>query len=248
MGTMRKVVATALLWLVVLGAAPARDRITVAAEDDWYPYGGVVDGEARGLGPDLVRAIFAAVDIDVSFTVVPYARCLQMAKQGQVVACLQPARTEQTEHALWWPDRPLFSARSLIYARAPSSLRGLGVRDLEGRRVAVTHGYEYGTAFDNNQAVVRQRAMREISVFRMLAAERVDFALAYEKVANLYFRQHAAEFGQRFVPVGETAVTEMYCAFSPLHPQSRHYLERFNEGHRRIEKTGVLRAIEARWP
>jgi len=240
-------IAAALLLLVVGGLAQAAETIEIGAEDDWYPYGGQVRGEAAGLGPDLVRASFAAVGIEVRFQVMPYARCLQLVKQGRLIACNQPARTAETEQAVLWPDRPLFSARSLIYARAPSDLRGLSASGLAGRRVAVTNGYEYGSEFDGNRAIQREVATREISVFRMLAASRVDYAVAYEKAAELYFKQHPSEFGGRFQAVGQTAVTDMYCAFSKLHPQGQQYLARFNEGFARIRANGELKAIEARW-
>lgn len=237
-----------LVCCMFLGAgAQTRESITIGAEDGWYPYGGEMNGVAVGWGVDLVRASFAAVGIDVNFSSMPYARCLEMVKKGQLLACNEPARTEETEPHLLWPDTPLFSARSLIYARVPSKEAGLRSRDMEGKVVAVTNGFEYGSDFDANKKIRRQVVTKEINVFRMLAARRVDYAVAYEKVANLYFKQNPKEFEGKFVAVGETSQTEMYCAFSKTFPQSAHYLRKFNEGYAIIKKNGTLREIELRW-
>lgn len=160
---------TAALWL----GAPARaaaETVAIGAEDDWYPYGGQINGEARGFGVDLVRASFGAV------------------------------------------------------------------------------GFEYGSEFDGNPRVTREAVSKEIAVLRMLAAGRVDYALAYEKVANWYFSENPKEFKGRFVAAGQIDETQMYCAFSKTFPRSRFYLERFNEGYAKMQKNGTYREIEKRLP
>lgn len=242
-----RAVLTALLCVGLGSAALARETITIGAEDDWYPYGGQIKGEAVGLGVDLVRASFAAVGIDVKFASMPYARCLEMVKRGSLLACNEPARTQETEALLLWPDAPLFSARSLIYARAPSTESDLVSSALEGKVVAVTNGFEYGSDFDNNKKIRRQVVTKEISVFRMLAAGRVNYAVAYEKVANWYFKERAKEFQGKFVAVGETSITNMYCAFSKDFPGSANYLRKFNEGFAKIQRNGTFREIQNRW-
>lgn len=247
-------VATVLLWATTAQgkpssapSTPARETVVIAAEDGWYPYGGAMNGQAVGLGVDLVRASFAAVGIDVEFKSVPYARCLSMVVEGSVLACNEPARTAETEHLLLWPDKPLFSAKSLIYARRPSSESGLTVKSLEGKRVLVTHGFEYGSEFDSNPRINKMPATQEVSVFRMLLVGRADYLAAYEKVAEHIIASHPKAFRDRFVTVGTIAETSMYCAFSPKFPGSQAYLKRFNEGYALITKSGELKAIEGRW-
>lgn len=225
----------------------AAETVVIAAEDDWYPYGGAIGGQAAGLGVDLVRASFAAVGVKVQFKSVPYSRCLSLAVEGEVVACNEPARTRETESLLLWPDKPLFSAHARIYARSPNAETGLTVASLEGKRVLVTHGFEYGSEFDANPRIRRIPAIKEISVFRMLLAGRGDYLAAYEKVADHIMRKHAREFGGRFVAVGTIAQTNMYCAFSKNHPDAPRYLRLFNEGYAKLEQNGELKRIEERW-
>lgn len=233
--------------LITATSALAGETIVIGAEDDWYPYSGRINGEARGFGVDVVRESFAAVGVTVKFESVPYIRCLELTKRGKFLACNEPARTDETEPHLLWPDQPIFSARSMIYARRPSTEAGLTTKSLEGRKVLVTHGFEYGNEFDNNKKVIRIAATKEISVFRMLLAGRGDYALAYEKVAAHIFRENPKEFADKFVAVGTTAETHMYCAFSKSFPDSKRYLALFNEGFAKIQKNGKYREIEKRW-
>jgi polar amino acid transport system substrate-binding protein len=233
--------------LLPLESRATQETVVIAAEDGWYPYGGKINGEAAGLGVDLVRASFAAVGIKVLFQSVPYARCIRMVKQGDVLACNEPARTNETENALLWPTKPLFSARSMIYARYPSTESGLNTTSLEGKKVMVTHGFEYGSEFDANTKVIRMSAPQEISVFRMLLEHRGDYALAYEKVANYIWSQNPKEFSGKFSSVGMISETHMYCAFSKKFPNSQRYLDLFNEGFRKITANGEREAIEKRW-
>lgn len=233
--------------MAVAAWAQLSTHIVIAAEDDWFPYGGKVNGVAAGLGVDLVKESFAAVGISVRFESVPYARCLDMVKSGRVLACNEPARTDETEQFVLWPTKPLFSARSLIYALQPAKETGLTTSSLEGKRVIVTNGFEYGTEFDSNKKIVREVTAKEISVFRMLARRRGDYALAYEKVAQHLFRENEREFGGKFVVVGQIAETRMYCAFSKTFPNSQHYLDLFNQGFALIQKNGKYQEIEKRW-
>ncbi len=248
---MRPLILCALVMMTSFMAVDSRaasETVTIAAEDDWYPYGGQVNGKAAGLGVDLVRASFAAVGIDVKFLSVPYARCIKMAIDGNVLACNEPARTAETETSLLWPEQPLFSARSMIYARHPSTESGLTTKSLEGKKVMVTNGFEYGSEFDSNTKVIRQPALREVLVFQMLLAKRGDYALAYEKVANHIWSQNPAEFAGKFTPVGMIAETHMYCGFSKKYPNAQRYLKLFNEGFSKISANGQRKAIEKRWP
>jgi polar amino acid transport system substrate-binding protein len=234
--------------LLPLESRATQETVVIAAEDDWYPYGGKVDGVAAGLGVDLVRASFAAVGIKVIFKSVPYARCINMIKEGDVLACNEPARTNETESSILWPAKPLFSARSLIYARRPSTESGLNAKSLEGKKVMVTHGYEYGSEFDTNTKVIRMPAPQEILVFKMLLLGRGDYALAYEKVANNIWSQNPKEFAGKFSAVGKISEIDVYCGFSKKFPNSQHYLALFNEGFAKISANGEREAIEKRWP
>lgn len=248
MGTLRLLLTACLVLMAAPCSAQAPEApITIGAEDDWYPYGGVVDGEVRGLGIDLVRAAFAERGIQVKFVALPYKRCLEMTRQSELLACTQPARNPETEADFLWPDQPLLHAVSRIYARAPGGTHPLSMHDLEGKVVIVTNGFEYGAEFDGNPNIKRLTATKEMSVFRMLLAQRADFAVAYEKTAEHLFNQHPQSFKGRFEAVGLIAKVPQYLVFARRHAASERMLAAFNQGFRQIQSSGELQRIERKW-
>lgn len=107
----------------------------------------------------------------------------------------------------------------LIYARASRTApRSLSVADLLGKRVAITNGYEYGTEFDSNNDIRKEVTSQSIMGLRMLLLDRVEYALAFEKVAQYLLQTHADELAGKVEPVGLAAQTSVYCVFSRAHP------------------------------
>lgn len=235
------------LAMLLLSPLVRAETIAIGAEDAWYPYSGQINGEARGFTVDLVRAAFAAVKVEVKFESLPYARCMQRVKDGALLACFDTARAAMVEPDYLWHKRPMFTSRSMIYARAGSGERNIGVATLEGKRVAVTHNYEYGDAFDSNKKVIREAAPNDLSAFRMLVGGRADYALAYEKVANLLIRENPEAFSGKVVPVGVIEELRLYTVFSKSFPNSARYLELYERGFEIISKNGKLREIERKW-
>lgn len=223
------------------------ESITLGAEDAWYPYSGIVEKEARGFSVELVRAAFAAVDVQTNFVPLPYARCTNEVKKGHLLGCFNTARSAVVEPDFLWHRKPMFFATVRIYARSPSKLSNVGMRDLAGKRVAVTNGYEYGDAFDSSTLVVRDNSPNDISALRKLALGRVDFALVYSRVYSALLKEHQSEIGGKIVDVGELERSPLFISFSKTFPDSRRYMDLFERGFDLISKNGRLKELEKQW-
>ncbi|GGP20622.1 substrate-binding periplasmic protein [Silvimonas iriomotensis] len=238
-----------LAMLAALCTVPARagQRIVVGAEDDWYPYSGKVNGDAHGMAEDIIQAAFSAVGVDVKFVSLPYARCIHMVRTGELAACFDTARTRENEADFLWPAHPMFSSKALIYARADSQEHDLGPAALHGKRVAVTNGYEYGSDFDGDITVIREVTNQTIYSFRMLELGRVQYVLAFEKVANYLLSANQREFEGKFRVVGLSAQNDLYCVFSRKFPGAEAALDNFNRGFEMIQANGTYRTILTTW-
>ncbi|MFC4159268.1 substrate-binding periplasmic protein [Chitinimonas lacunae] len=235
------------LLMLLLASSAWAETVTIAAEDDWHPYCGKVGTEAKGMAVDIVREAFKAAGVDVRFEVMPYARCMEQAKSGKVTGCFDAARNSTLENDYVWHKPAMFKARINIYALANSTQSNLGVKDLEGREVAVTNGYEYGEEFDTNPRIKRSVNNQDVLGFRKLAAGRVQYAVAYEKVANAVFDKHKPEFAGKFKAVGMTAEPELYIAFTKANPDGAKFAAKFGQGLEAIMKNGKYKEIENRW-
>ncbi|MDK2124739.1 substrate-binding periplasmic protein [Parachitinimonas caeni] len=242
---MKKVLLAAAF--VALTPLCLAETVSIGAEDDWYPYSGKVNGQAKGMAVDIVGAAFKAAGIDVKFESLPYARCMAMAKSGEVAGCFDTARNSTLEKEYLWHKQPLFKARIAIYARADSKQSGLTTKDLEGKDVGVTNDYEYGEEFDRNTKIRRSVSNQDEQGFRKLAAGRVEYMVAYEKVADAVFKKNEKDFAGKFKAVGETAVPELYIAFSQKRPDNQKIVDAFNKGMDAIQKDGTYKQIVDRW-
>ncbi len=196
---------------------------------------------------DIVRAAFASQGIDIVLDVVPYARCITLTKQGTYLACFNSPWTAPIHNDFVWPEQPMYTTVSNIYARKNNGAPAISrIRDLEGKRVAVVREYEYDSEFDANANIVREVLPNDISGLKMLDAGRVDYAAVFDKAAGYLFGKQA-ELANRFVIAGKLTPVDVYLAFSKVHPDTAKYLPIFNKGFAAIQKSGELKAIENRW-
>lgn len=238
--------ASLLCW-VLLTVACRAETVVIGAEDDWYPYSGVVNGKPAGFAVDIVREAFSAAGIMVKFESLPYARCMAEAKAGKLLGCFNTARSPMLEKTYLWPDQPTFSARINVYVRSDSPLNNLTVKDLEGKTVGVTNDYEYGYEFDSNPRIKRDIANQDVLGLKKLIRGRFDYMLAYEKVTNHLLATYPDEFAGRIKPAGVIVNADLYVSFSKRYPDAAAMLARFNQGMAAIRKNKNYDQIEARW-
>lgn len=234
------------LWAGHAGAQAPR-RVTLGAENDWAPYSSDVRGQPQGMTVDLVRAAYAAVGIEARFELLPYARCMAQTRAGLLVGCFNTTRNALIEADHLWPAQAMFEERFAIYARTDDAgPTGLGVRELEGQRVAVTRGYEYGAEFDANPRIQRVTTNHDESNFRLVLLQRARYTLCPEVNARLLF-QRQPELAGQFKRVGYLPYFGLYTAFSRSHPDAPAMLAAFNEGMRLIQASGQARQIQEQW-
>lgn len=235
--------------LMLMGAdGMAGERIRIGAEDDWSPYSSSVKGEPAGFAVDLVRAAWAAAGVDVELVPLPYARCMKEVDRGALTGCFDTLRDPILEPRYRWHQQPLFRARIGIYGRtATSSARtDLTLESLRGKRVGVTHGYDYGEVFDGDTAMLRDVAPSDLSSLRKLVVGRVDYALVFDRVANEISKAHP-ELGKGYSLQGVLVEPRLYLSFSRTYPDIERIIALFDQGLASVRKSGEYARIEARW-
>lgn len=238
-------IITVLCLLCLLRPAVAATPVVLVAEDDWYPYSARQDGKAVGMAVDIVRAAFAAVDVAVELKSMPYARCMQVVKQGVELGCFDTLKDDTTRDAYLFHERPLFTATIGIYARSDFS-GTLSAADLKGRRVGLTNGYTYGDAVEKNAAIHKDVAPNDLLTMRKLVADRVEVALVYTRVADWLQTQHP-ELRGRVRQVGVLLQDGLYISFSKSHPDAPRVLPLLDRGLAKIRANGTHARIEAEW-
>jgi polar amino acid transport system substrate-binding protein len=245
-GPFAKVVV--VMVVLMAGASSwALDKVRIGAEDDWRPYSYVSGGEPVGFAVDIVKAAWTAAGVSLELVPLPYARCMRMVDNGDLDGCFDTLRDPRTEAHYRWHRQPLFKARIAIYGRTALCGAGeVGLKDLLGRRIGVTNGYDYGEAFDNDSRMVRDVAASDLASLRKLVAGRVDYALVFDRVADHIADLHP-ELAPNFVQCGVLVEPLLFLSFKRDGAALKPLIARFDQGLEKIRKSGEYARIEARW-
>lgn len=220
--------------------------VKIGAEDDWYPFSALRDGEIQGMSVDIVRAAFGAGGAHVELQPYPYPRCMQSSLQGDIAGCFDTTPNAAIRAQYLLPEEPLFNADIVLWARRDNPLTSITQNQLSGRTVVVTGGYEYGATFDSDKSFRRVVVRRDLHGFRMLAHHRADYVVAFRRTAQSLFNDEPELSGQ-FKPVMLIASPALYISFSRKNPHSATLIKQFDRGMRMIRANGSYQKILDHW-
>lgn len=233
--------------LVLASSMALAETVTLVAEDDWYPYCADKGGKAEGLAVDIITAAYKAAGVDVNYKIMPYSRCMEETKKGNEIGCFDSTWLPEYDANYIKTNDFLFEAEIGIYAPGDYSGKGgLKVKDLEGKSVGITNGYEYGAEFGANKAIKTDVANTDLLGMKKLSAKRVDYALFYTKVADYLLSQNADLKGKMKL-VGIVTIDKLYLAFSKKHKDGKKYSELLDKGLAEIRKNGTYQKIQDTW-
>jgi polar amino acid transport system substrate-binding protein len=137
-------------------------------------------GEASGLYPVLIRAVFARAEIPVEIKAYPWKRALSYGESGETgVGGIY--KNENRVQVFDYSD-PIFAEKLVLYVRRDFPLDFKGLASLKGKRIGVIRGWSYGSDFDrmrSERAFVADEASSDAFNFQKLAIRReIDCVIA----------------------------------------------------------------------
>lgn len=235
-----------LLLVCLLPVCHAAERLTLAVEDDWYPFAAVHNGKVVGMAVEIVREAYRAVGVEVLFRSMPYARCMRQTELGYEVGCFNSLLDSSTRDRFRFGQQPLFHGAIAIYAQA-SKARPVALPDLAGKRVGLTNGYTYGTAVETDRQMIKEYARNDLANLRKLALGRLDYALVYTRVADYLQSAYPNELSGKLQAVGKVIENPLYLSFSRNNLRAESALRQLDQGLARIRRDGSYAAIATRW-
>jgi len=232
---------------LMAGPAAAADHVTVLVEDAAGPWS---NADGTGMANDLVKAAYAAVGVDVTLTVVPYARCKALVFNGAAAACFSMSEAPELKGVVNLADKPLFNVYPRFYQRAGKAVKLVDENGFhKGMRLGIVNAYEYPPAVLElaRRGVVLEPARSDLVNLKKLAAGRIDVALIMTdelKTEAMMMRQarvSGVTLAFQSEPMGS------FIGFSATHAQGPRAQRLFNDGYARITRDGGKRAIENKW-
>lgn len=234
--------------LCLLAALPASaGKLRLVAPDYWCPFSCQQNSPQLGFTIDIARAALGHAGYRLDYRNLNYARALQETRRGQYDAI--PAVLPAEGRGLILPQEPISRNRYCVYTAPLQRWHYRTPADLDGHRIGLIRGYDYGPALEawRNRAgaSVEQHAGDQV-VPRMLDKVRLGRLDALIEDENL------VDWLQRGQPrplrkAGCEAPSWGYLAISPHYPDAQRLAQQFDEGMRRLRRSGELARIMARY-
>jgi polar amino acid transport system substrate-binding protein len=225
----------------------ARTVHEIGAEDGFFPYTGIFEGELRGFSLDVVAAAFDAAGCKVRFKAMPYARCLRDVERGRLLGCFNTTNSDVNQQKFVFHEEPLFRGKILIYAH-PERHQAFTEDDFLTGVFSVVRGYTYTDSFDLNAAIGKIAVESDLQTLALVARKRADFAVVYEKVAQFQIVRNKLRIDPAPVPVHSLTEFDLFISFSRAQfAQSKALARELDRGLKEIRANGTYAAIEISW-
>ncbi len=232
-----------LLAALALGccALLARAETLVAIDNANPPFMYLHDGQARGLYPAMLEAVFARLGEPLTLQAMPWKRALLKGAAGEVGIGGIYRNIERLR--VFDYSEPIYEERLLLYVRRDQAFDFHGIEDLHGRRIGVIRGWSYTDDFD--------RAMREGRIdaqpgssdeanLRKLASGRLDAVVVIEMAARRLLEQDGLDALQ---PLPRPlSINPTYLVFAKQ-ARRQDLLLRFDQALREMREDGSLQRL-----
>lgn len=217
-------------------ALSARAAPVVAIDNANPPFMYQEAGQAKGLYPVLLRAVFKRAGIEVEVRAIPWKRALRMGENGRVgiggIYKTAP-RLEVFDYS-----QPIFEEKLLVYVRKGAALKFEQVGDLHGKRVGVIRGWSYTEEFDQalkSGRILATESSSDEANFRMLASGRLDAVIAIELAGQRLIQQLELSRMQALEP--PLSINPTYLVFAKK-AQQQALLQRFDQSLQEMREDG----------
>jgi polar amino acid transport system substrate-binding protein len=223
---------------VALAAPPPPLRLV---SDVWPPF---TDREGQPRQAiDLVKAALLRGGVQSRFTILRWTDAVNALEQGKADGSAAMWKSPEREKYLLF-SKPYLENRLLLVARKGEDVSHVKVRDLAGKRLALTKGYAYGdeiTRAANVQLVVRDS---DAACLRAVLANEADYVLLDELLVRQLFDFNVKK-AEALIVAGKTPIVRypLYFALRKDYPGAVEIIEAFDRNVRAMMADGTYNTV-----
>lgn len=130
--------------------AANQKTVTVAVVGNYPPYDFFKDGIASGIANDMMKEVFARLDMQVAIKELPFKRALEYVKSGYVDALAGLGKNPEREQYVLYPDIPLAKTNVSFFVRKGSGITYRGdLSEMARYTIGTVSGFMYTRKFQN---------------------------------------------------------------------------------------------------
>ena len=232
---------TLLLFVLISPALAAAEALRLVA-DRWPPF---TDQSlpGNGLTTELVSTALSRAGYQSRYIEVPWARAISGLKSADydVVVGAWYSRERQ---AFAYLSQPYFVNRIRLLQRKGDDIPFSELADLYPYRIAVSRGYAYSDAFDNDMRLHKVAVVGFTNAARMLHAGRVQLTLEDEYVARYHLNRELRWLRDEIEFVAQPlSDNDLHILIRRSHPEHRSIARRFDQAIEAMKEDGSYAAI-----
>jgi polar amino acid transport system substrate-binding protein len=202
------------------------------------------NGDAAGLYPLLLRAVFKRMNVGMEVKAYPWKRALSMGEAGQAgVGGIY--KNEKRLETYDYSDK-IYTESLMVYVKKGGGLQFNTIGDLKGKEVGVIMGWSYGDDFDKSREAGlfhAQEVTTDSANLEKLIQGKVDYVVAIDIAADHIIRDMKAE-GQIEKLSTPLAVNDTFLVFAKSVNQ-KDLLDKFNQTLNAMKQDGTYNALVA---
>ncbi len=169
-----------MAFFAVIGPAKASDTVRFCF-NAWAPFAYQDKDQNKGISIDIIRAAALELNRKAQFIHLPWKRCLQDVRNGDIHAVIDAANRE--EFVQGPASFSLFTNTVWVHQDDPlTELPNLNI--LKAKTFGIVDGYEYPDEFMNIALIDFDLSLDDTTTLKKLSAQRVDFVVA--DITNTY--------------------------------------------------------------
>lgn len=204
----------------------AQEKIPMAT-GEWAPFTSQQMPD-QGVVTKLVNTIFSRMGAQADVSFYPWNRCYNMVLSGAVWGAFPYSWTDKRAAEVLFSEPISYSDTGWFFLDSPPLEKYEKLEDMKGLRIGGVAGYFYEEALHKANLHV-ESAPDEMSIFRMLLANRVDIVIMNELVARRIISEHFPKQAERIGMMDKLySRDELRMIVSPVYPGAQELLEAFN--------------------
>lgn len=239
----------------LLFSLPVKAETISLVADSWCPFNCSPTSSQPGYMVEIAQRAFKKHGIDVTYSTLPWARAIEDTRAGKYSAIVAASREDG--QGFVFPNLTLGKMRNAFFVKKGNPWRYAGIESLSSVSLGVVADYSYQEALDKYisthtksmkhiQAIAGDNAL-ETNLKKLLAG-RIG-ALVEERSVMAY---HLANLHEKAIvdlagTLEPSSTDELFIAFSPNNPKSKHYAKLLSDEVAAMRKSGELAAILAEY-
>lgn len=200
-------------WYTAVAWADAYPRELLLSIANWDPYEYIEGDQAKGVNVEIVEAIAKTLGITIKWEAYPWARCVYMAKRGDVDGLMSLYRSTEREKFLYYPDEHVNMDECVFVTYKGSNVTFDGtLQCLTQANVLVARANSYGKEFDEATNFTKVMAPNQNNVVKMIAHKRCQIGIGSRGRFENTIKENALE--DKVIILDPPYMVKTYFAFT----------------------------------